>query len=83
MRRLQNPTRGGGVWEPRFLTGIDPSRCTGCGFCLKVCPAGVFHGPCSPDSVPEVHLERCWGCTICERMCKDGAITCDTVVCAV
>jgi len=74
--QLRNPTRGGGVWEPRFLAGIDPARCTGCGFCVKVCPADVFLRQRAADSMPDTDPGGCWGCTVCERMCKDGAIRC-------
>ncbi|HEY9071057.1 MAG TPA: 4Fe-4S binding protein [Candidatus Ozemobacteraceae bacterium] len=72
----QNPTRGGGVWEPRFLATLDAVRCTGCGFCQKVCPAAVFEPMPAGRAVPGLHLDLCWGCTVCERMCKDGALRC-------
>jgi Nif-specific ferredoxin III len=35
-------TAGGAAWTPRFVQGIDQTRCIGCGRCFKVCPRDVF-----------------------------------------
>lgn len=73
-----NPTAGGGFWRPRFVRVHDRERCTGCGFCRKVCPAGVF-AP-TADNEPGIemrHPEQCWGCTVCARMCKAQALCLD------
>ncbi len=36
------PTRGGGVWIPRFVSTIDADKCIGCGRCYKVCGRGIL-----------------------------------------
>lgn len=35
-------TFGGTDWTPKFLQGIDWSKCLGCGRCFKVCGRGVM-----------------------------------------
>ena len=66
-------TRGGKKWTPQYLERINPERCSGCGFCLKVCPMGVFQSSGLP--IPTLNrLEECIGCRVCARMCKDRAI---------
>src|ERR1700747_104241 len=35
-------TRDGRMWEPEFLTAIDPETCIGCGRCYKVCGRDVM-----------------------------------------
>lgn len=57
---------------------IVPTRCKGCGICIKVCPVkalsfgedlGVFATP-----VPEINLEKCIACGKCTQFCPDAAI---------
>ena len=51
----------------------DPSRCTGCGMCLAVCPHAVF---AADDR--QVRLARpaaCMECGACQRNCPAAAIT--------
>lgn len=74
--QIRNPTRGGGSWEPRFLRDVDALRCTGCGFCVKICPAGVFVQDSAGNVPPAANAALCWGCSVCERMCKTHAIRC-------
>ncbi len=80
-RRQGRPTgltRGGREWTPRYLTRIVPEHCTGCGFCVKVCPAAVFQG--APRAIPTVvRLEECIGCRVCFNLCKDRAIELETL----
>lgn len=72
---LRNPTRGGRTWIPRFIVSLDLQVCTGCGFCSKVCPAGVLHR--IDDGVVVIGApDDCRGCEVCERTCKVGAIRC-------
>ena len=74
--QIRNPTLGGGSWEPRFLRDVDAARCTGCGFCVKICPAGVFIQKSEGKALLVADATRCWGCSVCERMCKARAIRC-------
>ncbi|MFZ2960377.1 MAG: 4Fe-4S binding protein [Candidatus Ozemobacteraceae bacterium] len=73
--RVVNRTRGGGNWSPRFISALDVNRCSRCGFCVKLCPAGVFLRS-TDGSFTLADADACWGCTLCERLCKDRAIQC-------
>ncbi len=42
MSNITGITRGGSVWEPQFVTELNPATCIGCGRCYKVCPRDVF-----------------------------------------
>lgn len=39
---------------------VDKNRCTGCGMCVKVCPAGAISifGHCPKDSIPPVQADE-------------------------
>jgi Nif-specific ferredoxin III len=39
---ISGVTRGGEVWTPAFVNGLDQGKCIGCGRCYKVCPRDVF-----------------------------------------
>ncbi|MFT4243357.1 MAG: 4Fe-4S binding protein [Acidovorax sp.] len=62
------------------LPTIDPARCTGCGWCVAVCPPHVLSlhvqsdarfGPkrCELDDA-----DACTGCALCAVRCPFGAI---------
>ncbi|RCK79853.1 MAG: 4Fe-4S ferredoxin, nitrogenase-associated [Candidatus Ozemobacter sibiricus] len=72
---LRNLTKGGKTWIPRFIDTLDRRVCTRCGFCPKVCPAGVLHRV-DDGEVVIASPEDCRGCEVCERTCKVGAIRC-------
>ncbi len=42
MSNITGVTRGGTVWEPRFVVDLNQKTCIGCGRCYKVCPREVF-----------------------------------------
>jgi heterodisulfide reductase subunit A len=68
---------------------VDPTKCTGCGDCERVCPIDVtnrFDEKLSqrkaiyiqfPQAVPSVYTidyDYCIGCGACERTCEAGAV---------
>lgn len=52
---------------------IDPSKCSGDGTCVCVCPVGVYE--IKKDRVVAVNPEACIGCRACEVQCPNSAIT--------
>jgi NAD-dependent dihydropyrimidine dehydrogenase PreA subunit len=52
---------------------IDPSKCSGDGTCVYVCPVGVYE--IKKDRVVAVNPEACIGCRACEVQCPNSAIT--------
>jgi len=81
-------TRGGGEWSPRFVEGIDPERCIGCGRCFKVCGRDVLELVEKPfggddefgdDMGNKVMSIRepgdCIGCGACARTCTKKCYT--------
>ena len=52
---------------------IDAGRCTGCGFCLNVCPRGVIARQSRKAAI--VEKDNCIECGACARNCPSGAIT--------
>lgn len=52
---------------------IDPARCSRCGLCVKLCPAGCLTQT-GEDEVPRVG-DTCTGCWTCHNRCPDLAIS--------
>jgi len=52
---------------------LDAGRCTGCGFCLNVCPRGVIARQGRKTAI--VEKDNCIECGACARNCPAGAIT--------
>ncbi len=52
---------------------INTEKCTGCGTCVGVCPAGVLE--LQGGKAVAVKPEECLGCRACEASCPEGAIT--------
>lgn len=73
-KEIKALTYGGLYWVQRFIKEIDYTKCSNCGFCVKVCPAAVFKF--ENQKVILANKEFCRGCEVCERMCKVKAITC-------
>lgn len=53
---------------------IDLERCTGCGNCIDLCPAGALD--LVDDKVVLVRPDDCIYCTECEAYCPSEAIGC-------
>lgn len=80
---ISGRTRGGDVWVPQFVTGLDGSKCIGCGRCYKVCPRDVFtlvdrnevvedDDMDDDDEMKVMTLKNpldCIGCMSCSRVC--------------
>jgi nitroreductase/ferredoxin len=52
-------------------TLIDPERCTGCGLCVRVCPAGTLS---MREGRAVVSGSRSLDCGHCEAVCPAGAV---------
>ena len=63
--------------RPPSLPEIDPARCTGCGWCVGVCPPHVLSLQRQPDWRKRSTLDDaagCTGCAKCAVRCPFGAI---------
>jgi thioredoxin reductase (NADPH) len=64
-----------GLGEPVSLHPvIDPSKCAGCGACVRACPEGDVLALVGGQAVA-VQPARCVGHGMCERSCPTDAIT--------
>ncbi|MBS3910700.1 MAG: 4Fe-4S dicluster domain-containing protein [Hydrogenophaga sp.] len=63
--------------ERKALPVIDPARCTGCGWCVAVCPPHVLSLEVKAwRKTSLLHDEAgCTGCAKCAVKCPFGAIT--------
>lgn len=52
---------------------LDPSKCTGCGRCLEVCPHRVFQKQGSKVAICD--RDACMECGACAKNCAFSAIT--------
>ncbi|MFP3897438.1 MAG: DUF362 domain-containing protein [Anaerolineales bacterium] len=50
---------------------VDEERCTGCGTCVEVCPAGAIR---LVDGVASIAQEKCIECEACLSACPETAI---------
>ena len=53
----------------RSFYPVGSERCTGCGACSRICPAGAI----DPARPRETDKERCIPCGACIRVCPTGA----------
>jgi ferredoxin len=64
------------LWEPE----IDPTRCTACMVCVRLCPQGALEhhtDPLRSGELESIELQhtRCTGCGLCTQVCEHNAIT--------
>ena len=64
---------------PKALPAIDPGRCTGCGWCVGVCPPKVLSlqvdAPPWGRKCSVLHdAPACTGCALCVLRCPFDAI---------
>ena len=65
---------------PKALPTIDPQRCTGCGWCVAVCPPHVLSlqvpgpEPWGPKCSTLHDAPGCTGCALCAVRCPFDAI---------
>ena len=69
---IRNKKCPAGVCKPLYYYEIDPDTCTGCGLCLKRCPAGAITG--EKKKAHLIHQEACIKCMECYRNCKFDSI---------
>ncbi|MBN3038244.1 MAG: 4Fe-4S binding protein [Candidatus Omnitrophica bacterium] len=59
-----------GKWG-NLKASIDESKCTACGACADICPAGAI----IINSRARVDAALCTGCGACVQACANGAIS--------
>ena len=52
---------------------LDPEKCTGCGACLRACPANAIMG--EKKEAHRLDVERCVKCGACYQACKFEAVS--------
>ncbi|MDD4028689.1 MAG: 4Fe-4S binding protein [Caldisericia bacterium] len=59
----------------QLFAKVDPKRCTGCLYCVDVCPKKAIHSIANGQRVVAfVDETKCQGCGICEGACRSLAI---------
>jgi ferredoxin len=53
--------------------GFDPSKCTGCGMCVNVCPHQVFKMINKRSLI--INRDKCMECGACALNCTTKAVT--------
>ena len=56
----------------QILPLIDPTRCTGCGICVQLCPTNAVAVRAHRAII--VRPQACTYCDLCETYCPEGAI---------
>jgi NADH-quinone oxidoreductase subunit F len=60
------------VCKPLITYSIDSEKCTGCGRCLRNCPAEAISG--AKKQPHSIDLEKCIKCGSCYELCKFEAV---------
>jgi len=54
---------------------VDKTRCTGCGICVNICPAGAIS---LKNGKAEIDMNKCIRCKKCHEACPKNAIRHDS-----
>ena len=54
----------------RAVAVVDSEKCTGCGICVDVCPAGAIE----VNEQAVINIDACTGCAVCVSECPNEAI---------
>ena len=65
---IEGIEKGGG--GSALVAVVDPGKCTICGACQQVCPAGAI----AIEKTAVVDNSRCQGCGLCAEECPQNAI---------
>jgi ferredoxin len=68
IEQLKQQPQGG---ASSLVAVVDSQKCTACGVCADVCPAGAIQ----VNNVAEVDREKCTGCGACVAQCPRAALS--------
>ena len=60
------------VCKALITYSVDPEQCTGCGVCLRQCPAGAVRG--EKKEPHSIDAQLCTRCDTCRQVCRFDAI---------
>ncbi len=72
LAHIDDKTCPAGICRSLITYSINPELCTGCGRCLKSCPAAAISG--QPEELHVIDPEKCTRCGACRDDCRFEAI---------
>jgi heterodisulfide reductase subunit A len=74
--KAAGPLRLGYVKPEAITASVNQDICSGCGFCVEVCPFGAMQLVTKDgERVAQATVAQCKGCGTCGATCPSGAIT--------